>query len=329
MKADRMNNEQLPEALRQHLLEEDPEAVQDREQVWKLLETAAPAYQPPVVDVDETWRRLNGSLFGDASVMSGPAKRVDRVASPPSRGRTRRGWSVMATVGVAVMVIFMVIYVSLPVRHSAPMGEILAVTLPDGSRVELNGGTSLSYDRGLGAGLLDRSGARRVRLDGEAFFDVVSDGRPFEVETFNAVVQVLGTEFNVKSWSTSPSMDTRVAVKSGHVRVSPGDVDLVANQSVRVTSDGGGQSVRLEDELDLVLNWRNRGFSVLGEPLLAAFMQMERQYGVEIDLNATLDPQVQVVYYRNEPSLELLLGDLCAAHGLKFRKTVRGYEVYR
>lgn len=324
-----MHNERLPESLLQHLLEEDPEAVQDVEQVWKLLKTAAPAYQKQVVDVDETWRRLNGSLFGDTSVTLDSAKRVDRAASPPTRGRTRRVWSVMAAVGVAAVAIFMAISVMIPVRHSAPMGEIFAVTLPDGSRVELNGGTTLSYERGFGAGLLDRSGVRRVHLDGEAFFDVVSDGRPFEVKTFNAVVQVLGTEFNVKSWSTSPSMDTRVAVKSGQVRVSPGDVDLVANQSVRIVAGDEVQSVRLEDELDLVLNWRNRGFSVLGEPLSAAFMQMERQYGVEIELNAPLDSQVQVVYYRNEPSLEMLLGDLCAAHGLKFRKTVRGYEVYR
>ncbi|MDZ4700220.1 MAG: FecR domain-containing protein [Rhodothermales bacterium] len=326
MKADRKHPARFPEELRRQIVEEDPGAISELEHVWQLLEGATPHYMHQVADADETWRRLNGSLFGETPAS---AARLDRAASPPSRVRLRHRWLVGASAGAAVVLMLLAFYTLVPVRHSAPMGGILAVTLPDGSRVELNGGTNLSYDRGLGAGLLSRSDVRRVHLEGEAFFDVVQDGRTFTVETFNATVQVLGTEFNVKSWSTSPSNDTRVAVKSGHVRVSPGHVDLLANQSVRISAADEGQSIRQEDDLDLVLNWRKRGFSVLGEPLLAAFMQMERQYGVEIDVNTTLDPQIQIVYYRNEPSLELLLGDLSAAHGLKFRKTLRGYEVYR
>lgn len=324
-----MPHARLPEELRRQVVEDDPGDVQDLELVWQLLEAAAPRYEQQVADADETWRRLNGSLFGETPAQMPPVARAARPASPPARTQTRFKWPTMTAVGVLVTALMLVLFAMTPVRHAAPAGELLAVSLPDGSRVELNGGTTLSYDRGLGAGWFGARGARRVHLDGEAFFDVVSDGRAFEVETFNATVQVLGTEFNVKSWSTSPSADTRVAVKSGHVRVSPGAFDLVANQSVRISAGQDGQGIRLEDDLDLVLNWRKRGFSVLGEPLLAAFMQMERQYGVEIDLNTTLDPQLQIVYYRNEPSLELLLGDLCAAHGLKFRKTVRGYEVYR
>ncbi|MEZ4699714.1 MAG: FecR domain-containing protein [Rhodothermales bacterium] len=325
MKADRSDANRLPEELLRELAREEPEDRQELEQVWQLLGTVRPSYDVNPPDAVAGWNRVSASLFSEDE--STPARPDRRPARPPAeRARLRR--PVWAAVAATVCLLVGICLFS-PVRYAASAGETLAVSLPDGSKAELNGGSVLTFDRGLGRGLFSRDETRRVHLEGEAFFTVVSDGRAFEVETFNARVQVLGTEFNVKSWPGSPAHDTRVAVRSGHVRVAPGDVDLLANQSVRIVSGERDEAIRMDDDLDIVLNWRQHGFSVLGEPLAAAFMQLERQYGVEIDLRTPIDPQLQIVYYRSEPHVETLLGDLCAAHGLKFRKTVRGYEVYR
>src|SRR5690606_693130 len=96
-----------------------------------------------------------------------------------------------------------------PTVHRAPLGERLAVVLPDGSRVELNSGSRLAYRRTFGWR------ARRVDLHGEAFFDVVPADVPFTVRTFNSAVTVLGTRFNVRAWPDDEQAETAVVLEEG------------------------------------------------------------------------------------------------------------------
>lgn len=83
--------------------------------------------------------------------------------------------------------------------------------LPDGTTVWLNAGSKLYYDG-------DFTGAtREVKLEGEAFFDVVKQtSRPFIVHTSGIDIKVLGTAFNVKSYPEDKTVETtlyRGAVK--------------------------------------------------------------------------------------------------------------------
>ena len=84
--------------------------------------------------------------------------------------------------------------------------------LPDGTTVWLNAGSKLSYDD-------DFTGAtREVRLEGEAFFDVVKQpDRPFIVHTSGIDIKVLGTAFNVKSYPEDKTVET--TLYRGLVRV--------------------------------------------------------------------------------------------------------------
>jgi len=83
------------------------------------------------------------------------------------------------------------------------------VTLGDGSRVELNLGTHLSY-----ANYKDR---RSVNLNkGEAFFQVTHDSRhPFVVQAGQGSIKVTGTQFNV--WMYQDQV--RVMLVEGSVQV--------------------------------------------------------------------------------------------------------------
>jgi transmembrane sensor len=74
--------------------------------------------------------------------------------------------------------------------------------LPDGTTVWLNAGSKLFYDDNF-------SGAtREVRLEGEAFFDVVKQPqRPFIVHTSGIDIKVLGTAFNVKSYPEDKTVE--------------------------------------------------------------------------------------------------------------------------
>ncbi|MFJ2981568.1 MULTISPECIES: FecR family protein [unclassified Pseudomonas] len=95
-------------------------------------------------------------------------------------------------------------------------GERRQVELPDGSQLELNGGTRLRVDFS--------AGSRHILLDaGEAMFIVAHDsGRPFVVDTAQGSVTVTGTRFDVR---LDPGA-TRVAVEQGSVRVQGRDASL-------------------------------------------------------------------------------------------------------
>jgi transmembrane sensor len=84
--------------------------------------------------------------------------------------------------------------------------------LPDGTTVWLNAGSKLYYENDF-TGL-----TREVRLEGEAFFDVVkSPDRPFIVHTSDIDIKVLGTAFNVKSYPEDKTVET--TLYRGSVRV--------------------------------------------------------------------------------------------------------------
>lgn len=96
---------------------------------------------------------------------------------------------------------------------SAPAGESAFVELPDGSRVWLNAASSLEYQ-----GNMSRHG-RRVRLRGEGYFEVAADQQhPFEVQTQDLSVQVLGTSFNLKAYDEDAQLETTLV--DGKVAVS-------------------------------------------------------------------------------------------------------------
>ncbi|MCS3798586.1 FecR family protein [Niastella sp. OAS944] len=96
---------------------------------------------------------------------------------------------------------------------STPYAAIKTVYLPDSTEVVLNANSSVRYSKSRGA--------REVLLSGEAFFKVrhvVMDGKtiPFNIHAGNSVIEVLGTEFNVKDLNN----ETAVFLKKGKVKFS-------------------------------------------------------------------------------------------------------------
>ena len=92
--------------------------------------------------------------------------------------------------------------------------------LPDGSKVCLMPGTSISYN-------VSGTDERHIRLDGNGFFDIAKDSlRPMTVMTKDVNLRVLGTSFTVKS--KQGYQDTEVVLETGSVRITtPAGVPLV------------------------------------------------------------------------------------------------------
>lgn len=85
----------------------------------------------------------------------------------------------------------------------APRGAKSFVTLTDGTKIWLNAGSRISYQRNY------NQGNRNIFLEGEAFFDVAKNKDiPFYVYSSGIVVKAIGTAFNVKAYPEEGIVET-------------------------------------------------------------------------------------------------------------------------
>jgi transmembrane sensor len=125
----------------------------------------------------------------------------------------RRGrpalWATAATLLLAIAASTFYVVTSGPVTYTTGVGEQMSFPLKDGSVVTLNAQSSLE--------LAYTEAERSVRLvQGEALFAVAKNpDRPFRVLTERAVIQAIGTQFNVRFRGE----DTTVTVVEGIVEV--------------------------------------------------------------------------------------------------------------
>ena len=95
------------------------------------------------------------------------------------------------------------------------------VHLSDGSSVWLNSNSSITYPERFS------KSERIVQLAGEAYFEVSHDSiHPFKVQTQNIQVKVLGTSFNVRSYSSE--INTEATLVEGKVVIQNKDGNSLA-----------------------------------------------------------------------------------------------------
>ena len=170
--------------------------------------------------------------------------------------------------------------------HTDP-GQRASLTLPDGTSVELNSGSTLEYPA------VFARGERRVRVEGEAMFDVakVAD-KPFYVETFAYDVKVLGTRFNVESdedrgvFSTA-LMEGSVAILDKHDnRITELEPDQV------VTLTDGRLIKRHEENIGSRYRWTDGIINCSGLSFEELMRRFERAFGVTIVIECEAVPDI-------------------------------------
>lgn len=101
-----------------------------------------------------------------------------------------------------------------------PRGGRYQVNLADGSRVTLNADSKLRFPVAF------TDSTREIYLQGEAYFEVAHDSKPFIVNGENIDVQVLGTSFNVSDYQNERNATTTLVEGSVKLR-SPSDQQLL------------------------------------------------------------------------------------------------------
>lgn len=166
------------------------------------------------------------------------------------------------------------------------------VFLSDGTRVDLNSGSRISYPA------IFHGGERRVRLEGEAMFDVTKDAEhPFIVETYVYDVKVLGTRFDVvadqgRSQFSTALLEGSVLIQDKEEREA---VRLQQNQMVRLEK---GKLVLSQMENQDAYLWTDGIVSVTGVPFDELIRQLERAYGVDIVMRRETVPEIHYAYLK-------------------------------
>lgn len=148
--------------------------------------------------------------------------------------------------------------------------------LEDGTEVWLNAESSLRYPNRF-------DGTRReVELKGEAFFKVAQDtARPFVVTAGEIVTEVLGTEFNVRTYERE---DSHVTLLAGSVKVrGEGEKEGVV---IRPGEDarwrGDGTFEVKEVDTDNYYLWTEGYFYFDNEPLVEIARELGRWYNADV-----------------------------------------------
>lgn len=230
-------------------------------------------------------------------------------------------------VAAVITLLFGIGFVFRTVTVTAPRGELAQVSLPDGSMVQLNSESTITFRARF-------FNTRKVRLEGEAYFEVSEDDKRFIVETFNANTAVLGTRFNVRARPAEAEAATSVVVAVGKVHLSSkaGDsqgVILTAGQQSHLTSRAHRPTAPESVTLTRRLAWRTGGLAFSNQSFAAIFDEIGRRFNVEIAASDSILSETFSYYVHAPQSAELVIADLVAAVGLRYRETSQGFEVFR
>lgn len=188
------------------------------------------------------------------------------------------------------------------VQYYAEEGKREQVTLPDGSTVWLNSGSTLICPSTFA------TTQRGVYLLGEGFFDVVKDSsRPFVVDTHFLKMQVLGTTFNVSAYPDDTQI--RATLETGALKVILRNDTAMSyllqpdNQLVYTPSTSKVEclNVKASDYSD----WRMGGLLLNNIKFEDAMNVIKRAYGVKIHIRTSVyNNQKIYVHYNKNESLE-------------------------
>ena len=162
-------------------------------------------------------------------------------------------------------------YLMSDVNVTCAAGQHKVVELPDMSKVEMNAGSMLTYNK------WQWRKNRMVKLDGEAFFKV-KKGKKFEVKTAVGKVCVLGTSFNVFARNNK----LNVFCQTGKVAVVSVDSVLLTPGMKAICAAGKhSQVVKLQTWHDDA--WKKGEFWYNDAPVCEVLQEIERQFNVRVD----------------------------------------------
>lgn len=203
---------------------------------------------------------------------------------------------------------------------STANGETYKLRLPDGSYVWLNSASSLTY-----SSRLIENGKRRVKLQGEGYFEIAKDkSHPFVVATNKQDVEVLGTHFNINSYPNEAIVATTLI--EGSVSVISGNLRQVIKPGEQAINNGSSIKVN-EVSPENVIDWKNGDFNLDELDFRIAMRKIARWYNVDVVYEASVPQNIKSGgWISRNRSLSAILKHIESSGQVRFK--VEGRKVY-
>lgn len=179
------------------------------------------------------------------------------------------------------------------------------IELPDGSEVWINKGGEIAYSD-------DFSQERFLTINGEAYFKVAKDPqKPFRVKAKGLIVEVTGTEFNLKSYEMEE--DAEVLLVEGSVEVAT----LTKGKEQRYTMVPGEQltmdktghiEVKQLPEQNITTEWKKPSLLFDNTPLREALQSVSTYFQKQILIDSNISHRTLInLQFDNEMTLEQIM----------------------
>ena len=204
---------------------------------------------------------------------------------------------------------------------STPRGGQYRLMLPDKSLVWLNAQSSITFP----SAFIGKE--RKVSVTGEVYFEVSKDKtRPFIVETGDADVEVLGTQFNVNIYPDEEN--AAVTLLEGSIKLSHNNTSKILIPGQQAIFNKNANNIQLKNvEVDNFVDWKNGLFIFEDASVPEVMRQIERWYDVDVKyVGKTPDIKFNGVVSRNN-NVSKLLKLLQTAGNIEFNINNKTIEV--
>lgn len=226
-----------------------------------------------------------------------------------------RKWSMAASITLFVSLSILASLRFYTKTVSCLPGKTEIATLPDGSTVQLNAQSTLSFHP------LWWKINRAVNLEGEGFFKV-KKGEKFTVVSTYGTTSVMGTSFNI----FSRDEDYEVTCLTGKVKVvslkNNEEIMITPNQMVKL-ENSGKINANLSVDASLAIDWTKGKFVFTRVPLHKVLSEIARRYDVKISQPENLD-QLYTGNFKQEAQVEDVLAYVCKPNNIEYKKLPSG-----
>jgi transmembrane sensor len=200
-------------------------------------------------------------------------------------------------------------------------GETRQIVLSDGSCIQLNAGTVISYPRRFSGNTRDIK-----MIKGEAFFQIAANpAKPFTVTVGQSKTMVLGTSFDIRAYG--PEESVRISLLSGKIAVTPGKGDttsiLTPHQSISIDKRSGTSSTSHFDNDYDVAAWKEGAIHFKDASFAEIAFEIGNKYNIDLTNISSKQKWSYTGLFRNS-SLQEAIETICMTENLGYKFTDNG-----
>ena len=197
---------------------------------------------------------------------------------------------------------------------STGKGERLKVTLPDGSIIQMNTLSELTYPEKFTGEI------RAVKFKGEAFFSIARNkAMPFVIQTNSVSTKVLGTKFNLRSYSNEKFVSlTVIHGKVQFGRTTDTGEQMILTKGMQGIIEQGKKAFNHTVDPDDVIAWIDNTFIMNNERLDVVATKLANWYGIQVVIKSKELKAVTVTGTYKRASLLKIMNGLSFSTGLKY-----------